>query len=168
MLRLDEEEADAPAVQVQVHSKIGADEVGEHVNDLAFEVADLDKSLKKLQHKAEHDLLKVKGDLEKIIKKLEDGSDTRLKELEKARELALDAKLEARLAQLETELHTKTESRIAALESKLGMQVKTVVEEIGGGGGWKMPLFLVVVVLGAYMAYTTVNLNKINRRDKLI
>lgn len=56
LLKAAEDEGAQPSVQIEVHPKLRADEVGEHVNDLAYEVSDIDKSLRKLSHKMEHDL----------------------------------------------------------------------------------------------------------------
>mmetsp|Transcript_15519 Transcript_15519/g.27572 ORF Transcript_15519/g.27572 Transcript_15519/m.27572 type:complete len:437 (+) Transcript_15519:220-1530(+) len=169
MLRLDAEDSEAPLVQVELHNELDAEEVGEHVNDLAFEVSDIDKSLKKLQHKVEHDIEKVKLNLERMLQKLEDredGSQQRINELEKERDNQLNIKIDERLGKLEAEIHMTVEKRLNALERKVGIQIESAAAE--GGGGWKLPLIIVVVLVGAYMAYTARSLNKLHRRDKLI
>jgi len=166
ILQVDSEEKDAPAVQIDLHKNIKADEVGEHLNDLAYEVSDITKSLAKLQHKVEHDIENVKMHLERMIKKLEDkekGSEDRIDGLEA--QAKLEQKLEERVKQIERDLGVSINSRMNAVNSKVEDKVLNLQAE---GGSWKLPLFFIVVLVGAYMAYTARSLNKLHRRDKLI
>jgi len=168
MLNVDEDEEESPVVQVDVHDKLEPKDVAEHVNDLSYEVTDLNKALQKLQHQMEHELLQVKTSLEKMLHELEkkeDEAEDRIDELEKAREANIERKVEERLVRLERTLHETIESRLAVLEANIGSQVE---EAKSSSGGWRFPLLGIVLVAGGFIAYFSMSIRKINRRDKLI
>lgn len=171
MLRVDEEEKDQPLVQVDTNDKsLTSHEVGEHVNDLAYELQDMDKIVNKLQHKVEHDIESVRINLEKIIHKLEDrekDSEGRIDDLEKARENSMNEKLEKRVRTLEDEMNDRFEKRLQVLEKNMGIKIEQSVEKSGGGSGWKIPFMIIICILVLYGFYTYRSLNKLHRRDKL-
>lgn len=174
ILRLEAESEEAPSVVIDVHSKIRSDEVAEHVNDLSFEVSDLDKSLQKLQHEFEHSIEKLKGGLEDMMGALKDEENTsqdRIAALEKQRADTLEKKMDARLGKLEDSFHDVLERRLSKLEEKLGLKITQVASESGGtpGGSWSWWLFFAVLVgVVAYMAYLAKSVRKLHSRDKLI
>mmetsp|Transcript_19896 Transcript_19896/g.32731 ORF Transcript_19896/g.32731 Transcript_19896/m.32731 type:complete len:435 (+) Transcript_19896:145-1449(+) len=168
IIRMDEEEKDAPSVQIDIHNKLKAEEVGEHVNDLAFEVSDIDKAVKKLQHKVEHDIEKVKMGLEKMLTKLEErenGSEKRIDELEEARQSTLESKLMERVQELEKVMESKLDVKLSHVAEGAHSRITSLE---ASNGGWWWIFFLVGILVLGYMAYTARSLNKLHRRDKLI
>ena len=64
---------------------------------------------------------------------------------------AVDGTLEQRLESIEGVLKAKFDAKLSSeLEPKLD---KVVEKHVGGAGGWKLPFFLLVAVIGGLAAF---------------
>ena len=71
LMELHDEVADTPPVTVLLEAEnVTTEDVGQHVNTLAYEVKDIDTRLQKLNHQIEHQVETVKHSLEELIENL--------------------------------------------------------------------------------------------------
>lgn len=162
-----EQKAEEPSTLVDVRPNIRANEVGEHVNDLSYEVKDVNERMKAIGTNVEHKLETYKYEIEAMIKKLQEAEEAdaaRIEELEKRQKASLEEQLNRRITDLEKRLTGNVESRLNALELKVS---RGMISFEGQTGAWKVPLLVVTILILVAFIFATRSIRKLQTRDKM-
>lgn len=181
IMKQEESLQSLPSVQVDIKTEVikhenrtvdymetaDAVQTAAHLNDLAYEVKDIDDKLSKLHHQIEHQIEKVAHDLETLLRGLETQErrvEERVAELERKQTSNIFKALEARVAELERKL-LDTVARVSNdLERRVGDELEVTKST---GGSWRIPfLGFFLACLGAF-GWTIRKVRRLDARDKV-
>jgi mannose-binding lectin 2 len=170
LMELHDEFAETPNVLVKTEEQnVTAEEVGLHVNNLAYEVKDIDERLQKLHHEIEHEVEKVAHRLEALIETLtkqEQTLERRIGEIDQKLSMDLYTKMDSRLQNLEQQIYQTIEGRQQAVHKQIGATFDASIQE---ARTWKWPFIILVLILFpflGYLGYTVFRINKKVAKDQ--
>lgn len=140
-------------------------------NRLVESINKISKSLEELSINVEHDLASIREKINNIVSKLEkreDNSEKRIENLEAVVKTEVEGTLTARLEMLEKAMKGNLDTKINTINRQIDMKIgsmESVAKKVeasaklaSGGGGWRLPFFLLLIILlgvasGAYWLY---------------
>lgn len=130
----------------------------EQIKQLEEVVNKIISSHETLNHHVEHEFAAVMDHIKNLIGKLEkreDKSESRLEVLEKLIKQEVEGSLEKRLSALEMQMKGSVERKMTNIESALDRKMTNLeskaseIAQTSVASSWKLPFFILVVVLGA-------------------